>query len=296
MFASVISDGESRNLLAQICGIDEFLSLIEDFLLEGKLILCSEISPEDLIPGDRRTRLVLEGINVLISSGAASANLLVAGSVVFAAICAATDQIYHIYEASCRIFCVRGSASSLVLTMLHVFAHMSGGKYFTMRSYTLLMTVLRSLALFLEGDENAAGSVCIFSLEEIATECKQCPKCPFSEKAVPLNVVVPLLLEELQSIVISGEDCNEVIELMIATQDRVTPDRDSIEGVQSQQEDAQSLLDGPPHRSCLKNCLMTDAKSHNPLQVHLYSDLILLVELIAVILVCSLSIECFCCC
>ncbi|KAK4779327.1 hypothetical protein SAY86_006855 [Trapa natans] len=242
---NIISDEEGRNFLTQIGGIDELLNLIEDFLVDRKLI-CSEISTEELITADRRTSILLEGVEVLLSLGPASANLLVAGSVVFAAICAATDQIGRIYEASYQIFYACGSDSSLALTMLHVFAHISGGKYLTMRSHSLVMAVLRSLVLFLEGGSNSQDSVCNFSHEEIAAECTLCTQCPFSEKALPMDMVIQSLLEVLRCTVISGKDQNEF------------DDRDD------------------------KNYSMNDAKSHKPIGVHLYCDLILLVELVAI--------------
>ncbi|KAK4782143.1 hypothetical protein SAY86_016245 [Trapa natans] len=254
---NVMSDEESRNFLTQIGGIDELLNLIEDFLVDRKLIF-AEISTEELITGDRRTSLLLEGVEVLVSSGTASANMLVAGSVVFAALCAASDQIGCIYEASYRIFCVCGSASSLVLIMLHIFAHISGGKYLATGSHSLFMSVLRSLVLFLKGSSNSQDSVCNFSHEEIAAKCTLCSQCPFSENALPLDVVMPSLLELLRSTFISGKVHNELVEYMSATEGRIPPDRDD------------------------KNSLMNDAELHQPLGVHLYSDLILLVELVAI--------------
>ncbi|OWM63773.1 hypothetical protein CDL15_Pgr006035 [Punica granatum] len=268
---NVISDAETRIMLEELCSIDEFLSLIEDFLVEGKLILCSEMSSEELITCERRISLVLEGVNVLVSSGTASAELLVAGSVMLAALCAAVDKIDFICEASHRIFWIRGADSSVVLTILHVFAHISGGNYFTLRSQSLLMTVLSSLVVFLEGAGNAAGSVCVLSQGEI-----QCVKCPFSDKAVPPDVILSLLLEELQSVGICGEGHNKVIELISATQDEVLV-RDNI-GLKVY-EDVQSRPDGNPDSSCLKICGTTDTKLHN--QTDLYNDLFLLVELIA---------------
>lgn len=274
-------------MLAQLCSIDELLSLIEDFFVERKVLLCSERNSEELITCNRGIDLTLEGVNVLISSVAASTELLFVGSVALAAICAATDQINLICEASYRIFCVHGSAASLVLTMLHVFAHISGGKCFTVRSYSFLITVLRSLVLFLEVGGDAAGSVCIFSHEEMAAEFLQCPRCPFSDKAVPLDVVVSLLLEELQNTAIPGEVRNEGIEPITSSQDGVSPVGDN-RGVK---HDVQSLRDGHTDSSCSKNSLMTDATCHSPRGVYLHSDLILLVELIAVNLVRSFFVQ-----
>ncbi|XP_057952401.1 uncharacterized protein LOC131146676 isoform X2 [Malania oleifera] len=201
--SAVMSDVETRRIFADLCDLDELFSLIEEFLVNGKVLVYNDESAESLLECDSRIDIFLDGVNINLSEETAVTCQLVGGSIILASICVALDQIGFICEASYNIFRMHRFDSSLSLTILHVFAHLCGEQYLTLHNYSLTMAVVKSMVIYLER-EKPPGAACLPSPSEALTEFPPCARCPFSEGAVSVDIVISLLLEKLQSCALSG--------------------------------------------------------------------------------------------
>ncbi|XP_052181286.1 uncharacterized protein LOC127794322 isoform X2 [Diospyros lotus] len=202
---TVVSDVGTKSIIAELCFCSELLALIEDFLLEGRVLVYGDVSSESCPISGSSVNILLNEIEIILLFRTAPANLLVAGGIVLASICATVGQIGFLCEASYNIFRVRKFDTSLVLTILHVFVYLSGSEYFILEDYSLVMTVIKSLVIFFE-KMNLSGNCgyCLQSSGEGQQEFPSCSKCPFSEGAIPMETVVSTLLEKLQSYALSG--------------------------------------------------------------------------------------------
>ncbi|KAF5444885.1 hypothetical protein F2P56_033977 [Juglans regia] len=193
---AVMSDVETRSMLADFDFLDELLSLIEEFLIDGRVLVYTNISCETFIECDTRINFLLDGVTISFSYEVPSADQLVAGSIILASMCAAIDQIGFICEASYNIFRRHACDSSLVLSILHVFAYLCGQKLFSATKYGLMVTVFKSIVMLLEGvnfsDPAASHSL---SVSEDQFLFHPCTKCPFSKDAVSIDTVTSLLLK-----------------------------------------------------------------------------------------------------
>ena len=68
----------------------------------------------------------------------ASADLLVAGSIILGSICPATDRAGFMCEVVYNILRMHKYDTSVVLVIFHVFAYMGGNAIFTLRNYSLI--------------------------------------------------------------------------------------------------------------------------------------------------------------
>ncbi|PQM42228.1 uncharacterized protein Pyn_27975 [Prunus yedoensis var. nudiflora] len=125
---SVMSDGDGRSIFAELGCLDESLSLIEDFLINGRVLVCKDASSEAQVECHSMVNILCDGIH--ISSRPASADELVAGSIVLASICAAFDHIGFISEMSYSILQIISvdTATSFLLERLQIGA-LSGATY-----------------------------------------------------------------------------------------------------------------------------------------------------------------------
>ncbi|XP_030450182.2 uncharacterized protein LOC115672513 [Syzygium oleosum] len=201
---SVMSNMETRRLFMELCQVDGLLCLIEDFLVHGKIIFCNGVPSESSISADRIVEMKLDNVDGLLSSGTASRDLLVAGSIVFASICVMDNKIAFSCEASYKICHSNGSDPLLVLSILHVFAYLCGSEYLTSSRYSLLMTVLKSVVVLLEQSNLSVGSQCPLLVGELGAVVPPCASCPFSIGATSMDGVISLLLERLQKIALCG--------------------------------------------------------------------------------------------
>ncbi|TXG73481.1 hypothetical protein EZV62_002060 [Acer yangbiense] len=200
--SAVMSDAEVRSVFDKLC-LDELLRLIVNFLMDGRVMKYREES--SLIDCNSKINIVLDGVNTILYSEAASADQLVAGSIILASICAATDHTGFICEASYNIFRMHRCDLSLVLTILHIFAYLGREKYFTLREHNLTMTVLKSMVTCIERRSSSiAETVCPSSAHQVPAEFHPCTKCPFSKDAVSVDIAISLLLKKLQSYAQSG--------------------------------------------------------------------------------------------
>lgn len=176
---AVMSDGDGRRIFSEFGCLDESLGLIEDFIIQGRVFVCMDALTMD----ECHSSSFLHG-NIDISPRPASADELVAGSIVLASLCAAFDHIGFICETSYNILLIRGLDRSLVLKMLHVFAYMGGEKFFNFSNYSLV-NVLKSIVRFLEGVSNSGNEFC------------PCVECPFSDDSVSVDTAISFLLERV---------------------------------------------------------------------------------------------------
>ncbi|XVE91307.1 hypothetical protein DITRI_Ditri20bG0143200 [Diplodiscus trichospermus] len=197
----VISDAEPRSLVAKLC-LDELLSVIEDFLIEGRVMLYTNRSSETSVQCD--SRFINDGSDKIFSHEAASADLLVAGSIILGSICAATDCAGFMCEAVYNIFRMHRYDTSVVLVILHVFAYVGGGAIFTLRNHSLTMTVLKSMVMFLESERALVAIPTVSSAGDGQPQFPACVGCPFSKDALSVDIVVSLLLAKLENYAQSG--------------------------------------------------------------------------------------------
>ncbi|PWA63432.1 hypothetical protein CTI12_AA355750 [Artemisia annua] len=161
----VMSDEETRIMFTKVCDLDELLTLIQSFVVDGRVLVPVDISSETLPSPESK----------------ASLHQLVLGAVLLASVCAAFDRIDFIFETS---YTISRSTNSSALTFLHVFAYVCGEKLLAHGDYSLIMPVVKSLVTYCEKENLSPGF-------------PQCAKCPFSDGAVSMEELSVLLLKQL---------------------------------------------------------------------------------------------------
>lgn len=196
IFLPAMSDTETRIMFLENYSLHELLGLIEEFLIEGKVILSD--AAETSSDSDLRKNDVMNGVNK-VSSNVASSEQLIAGSIILASLCAATDHVAFTYEASYNILRLCTWDPLMVLTILHIFAYLGGEKFFDLDHFGLMVTVLKSLVKFLEGEiSSVVTTVRLPSINQLHPEFCTKVKCPFLEGAESIDAVACLLLEEIK--------------------------------------------------------------------------------------------------
>ncbi|KAB2007150.1 hypothetical protein ES319_D10G007800v1 [Gossypium barbadense] len=194
----VISDAEARSVVDELC-LDELLSLIEEFLIEGRVMLCAALSSETSVECDSRRHAIFNGSAVVFTHEAASADLLVAGSIILGSICAAADRAGFLCEAAYSIFRMHRYDTSVVLVILHAFAYVGGNKMFTLGNYSLTITVLKSIVMFLESERAPMATATHSFVGDVLPQFHACVGCPFSKDALSVDIVISLLFTKLQN-------------------------------------------------------------------------------------------------
>lgn len=183
-----MADIEAGGMLSEFS--EELLSLLQDLLSEQRVLFSvksSETSDSDLsIP------VTLNGENIALFSRIALIDHLVAGSAILAAICTAQDRVGFICEASFEIlFKHSREKTSVLLTILHVFAYIAGEKMVSSSEHDISISVLKSIVMFLENRH--FGTV-----EGNAKLHPGKNKCPFSDRSSSLEAMASKLMEVLQ--------------------------------------------------------------------------------------------------
>ncbi|KAL4569770.1 hypothetical protein LXL04_025413 [Taraxacum kok-saghyz] len=156
-----MSDAETRAIFEKTCNLDELITLIQDFIINEKVLIHTNINPE-------------------LSDSKASLQQLVIGAVLLSSVCVAFDRIDSICETS---YTISHITTPSTLTLLHIFAYVCGEKLLLAQSdYSLITTVVSSLVIYHE-KENASA----------------CAKCPFLIGAVSMEELVSVLLKRLVS-------------------------------------------------------------------------------------------------
>ncbi|XP_022637598.1 uncharacterized protein LOC106765059 isoform X2 [Vigna radiata var. radiata] len=166
---TVMTDEETRILFVENYSLYELLHLIEDFLIEGKVIVNNRVDAETL-SSDLRANDFLSCVNEEVSSDAASSEQLVAASIILSSVCAATEYVGFICDAS----------------------------YHILRSCKL--DSLMSLIMFLEDGSLSVATACLPSINQLHAELCMDVKCPFLEGAESIDAVASLLLEEIKRV------------------------------------------------------------------------------------------------
>ncbi|KAF8100972.1 hypothetical protein N665_0212s0016 [Sinapis alba] len=184
----VMADTEAGGILSEF--LEELLSLLQDLLSEQRVLFCvksSETSESDLnIP------VTLNGENVALFRRMALIDHLVAGSAMLAAICTAVDRVGFIREASFEILHKHcHEKTSMPLTILHVFSHITGEKMMSSSDHDISIAVLKSVVMFLE--KRRFGTV-----KENAKLHPGKNKCLFSDKSSSLEAMASMLMEIIQ--------------------------------------------------------------------------------------------------
>ncbi|KAK6916896.1 hypothetical protein RJ641_017647 [Dillenia turbinata] len=193
--STALGDAVTRRAFGELCPVDELLHLIEEFLSEGRILAHSTVPLQSSVECDSKINIVMDGMNTVMVSRAASSDQLIAASVILSCICVAVDYVGFICEVSFYVLRIYGCNPSLMLTILHVFAHFCGKKYFSMKKYELVMTVIKSLVASTE-----RGKILVSSP---SSACKswpklpQCDECPFHDGADTIDSVASLLLEKV---------------------------------------------------------------------------------------------------
>ncbi|CAH1414445.1 unnamed protein product [Lactuca virosa] len=170
----VMSDVETRTIFEKVCNLDEVITLIQDFIINERVVIHSDINPE----------------SPSFSDSKASLQQLVIGSIFLASICVAFDRIDSICETS---YTISHITTPSTLTFLHIFGYICGEKLIAQGDYSLIMTVVSSLVTYYE-KENSSSS---------------CAKCPFLIGAVSMEEVASLLLNKLKSTTVSDGDLSD---------------------------------------------------------------------------------------
>ncbi|KAF2317910.1 hypothetical protein GH714_041230 [Hevea brasiliensis] len=106
-FYPMVSGVDTRSSVAGLGCLNELLHLIEDFLINGQVMVLADVSSETLSEFGSRMNIFLDGLNINMFSKPASADQLVAGSIILASICKAIDRIEIIFEASYNLLRIR---------------------------------------------------------------------------------------------------------------------------------------------------------------------------------------------
>ncbi|XP_024022816.1 uncharacterized protein LOC21408653 [Morus notabilis] len=201
----VMSDVEIRSFFAEVGYLDELLSLIENFLMDGCVKFSNDVPFGSWVESDSRVNIPLDGSKITFSSEPASAEQLVAGSIILASICVTLGQIGFICEASYNILRASKFGNSLKLAILHMFAYLGGDKFLKFSDYSLLMTTSKSLVRNLEELSLLGASVSsIPPVNDPQTAFCPCIKCPFLEEGVSVDSTTSLLLEKIKNAILEA--------------------------------------------------------------------------------------------
>ncbi|KAH0654436.1 hypothetical protein KY290_031387 [Solanum tuberosum] len=191
-----LSHEDMRRIFVESCNLYDVLSLVEDFLLHGKLLVHA-VSSDSKLASNSGIHLILDGRSISLCKQPAPTQLLLTGGILLASVCAAFDHIGFVCEASCNIL---RTLRSDALNILHIFAYLCGTKYITLKEYGLAMTVVKSLVMLIHNNRSSPNPLsCVASTVESLSKICSGSKCPFSESAATMDVVASSLLDSLKS-------------------------------------------------------------------------------------------------
>jgi len=191
-----LSHEDMRRIFVESCNLYDVLSLVEDFLLHGKLLVHA-VSSDSKLASNSGIHLILDGRSISLCKQPAPTQLLLTGGILLASVCAAVNHIGFVCEASCNIL---KTLRSDALNILHIFAYLCGTKYITLKEYGLAMTVVKSLVMLIHNNRSSPNP-----LSSVASTVESLPKicsgskCPFSEGAASMDAVASSLLDSLKS-------------------------------------------------------------------------------------------------
>lgn len=191
-----LSHEDTRRIFVESCNLYDVLSLMEDFLLHGKLMVHA-VSSDSKLASNSGINLIWDGRSISLCKQPAPTQLLLTGGILFASVGAAVDHIGFVCEASCNIL---RTLRSDALNILHIFAYLCGSKYITLNEYGLAMTVVKSLVMLIHNNRSAPNPhSCVASTVQSLSKICSGSYCPFSEGAATMDAVASSLLDSLKS-------------------------------------------------------------------------------------------------
>ncbi|KAK9756715.1 hypothetical protein RND81_01G116400 [Saponaria officinalis] len=192
---SVLSNLEIRHLFAKVCSLPDLLGLAEDFLLHRKILLKSCLTAP-LNSDDSEIEILHQGESNFLHHNLASANMVIAGSIVMASISVAAGLIDSLCELSLRIIRMSRVDCSLTLSILHTFAYVCGDEYFTNSNYYLAMKAVKCMVASVES--SLAKNDDIQPGDGTWHQFFPFSRCRFTGSSLCLDDVLSKLLEEVQ--------------------------------------------------------------------------------------------------
>lgn len=95
--------------------------------------------------------IVFEREKVVLCLNMVLINLVMGGSIVLVFICIIVGYVDFICEVLFNVFCICGIDKLLVLMIFYIFVYICGEEYFINRNYYLVMVVVKSMVVFIEG-------------------------------------------------------------------------------------------------------------------------------------------------
>ncbi|XP_008793572.2 LOW QUALITY PROTEIN: uncharacterized protein LOC103709835 [Phoenix dactylifera] len=201
----VLSNGEARWLILEICQLNILVELIEDFLINRKVLLYTDRLLEPLSACFSSQEFhQLNGSGLCVSTRDATVDQIIAGCVIFASISAAVGCIGIVLELSYRILRTCRNDISWILLALHVFAFVCGEKFFNLDDCQFLLNAIRLVVSLVEhGNESAHSASCLHSTQHMLI-FPPCEQCPFATDEFCMDNFACSLLDELQFYALAG--------------------------------------------------------------------------------------------
>lgn len=195
---SVLCCVETRSLFAEICDINDLLGICEDFVLYRRILVHRDTTSGSLHDSSSSFEILHDGEKIFLSPHVASVDMVMAGSIVLASICAATGHFGYLCEVSFNVFCKCMTEGEMVLRILHMFVDVSGQEYLSSSNYGF-MEVVKSVITYVEHTSPNIAAIDDQSKNSTKSCFMRCFRCPFSQGALSLNDVSAMLMRELQS-------------------------------------------------------------------------------------------------
>lgn len=280
-------DLEIRSLFAKLLSLDKLLALIEDFLVDGQILSCADASFEALTEGVLRVHIPIDGVNRLLSLTPASTEYLIAGSSILASISKAVYRTDLLWEVSYSILRSCRYESSLMLTLVHIFAHIGGDQFLNVEGYSTLRPVLKSIIVHLEMVGSSDDATFTPLKRNRRTGFVQCANCPFSEEVMSMPMAGSFLLQLIQKN-ISNEIMDEDLENPTSSLDMESLFKRNIPNQILNKDSSEKEVHPSSYLDCDASCYLkkfkvSDDEAHSLFNPTLrdVTDTISLVELLA---------------
>ncbi|KAG1348043.1 hypothetical protein COCNU_06G018720 [Cocos nucifera] len=202
----VLSDGEARWLILEICQLNILVELIEDFLVNRKVLLYTDrlLEPFSACFSSQEFHQ-LNGSDLCVSTRDATVDQIIAGCVIFASISATVDRIGIVLEFSYRILRMCRNDISWILLALHVFAFVCGEEFFDPDDYRYVVNAVRLVVSLVEhGNECARSAFSGLHSTQLMPIFPPCEQCLFATDEFCVDNFACSLLDELQFYALAG--------------------------------------------------------------------------------------------
>ncbi|XP_042473172.1 uncharacterized protein LOC122055692 isoform X1 [Zingiber officinale] len=205
----VFSDATTCQLFLEVCKIDVLLDLLEDFIIKRRILMCKGVESEQSCSVLSSNFFHAKCGDMFVTQNAAKTNQLLATSIFCASICSMLDQIGFLVETSYKVLTHFKCDTSCNLLILHIFALVSGEKFFTMEKYSFLAIVLKSVISILEEGYETMPSGHLTS--DVDISFSPCEQCPFSKEIACTEKITSSLMDILHDFAFSGNSSTSSI-------------------------------------------------------------------------------------